>query len=299
MGNAPELIIGITALRHGLIEVLKGSIAGSIIGTLLFGIGVTMISGGLSKPVQRFDRNMVAVQSALLIMATFGLVVPASFHFDIVTARDISLEISVVMLLVYLASLIYSITAKRPTMGKAAVEAGLKEPGKPLPQAPIETAAPPWSRNIALGVLAIVAVALAIVSDLLTGSIQPAADAIGLTPVFAGVFLLAMVGNIPQFMNSVAFAVKDQMTLALFINLGATTQLATLVAPLLVIAGAFMGVDMNLHFTDFELVGVLLSVIIARSVIADAESNWLEGVMLIGVYLMLGFGFFHLPVKPS
>jgi len=76
MGNAPELIIGITALRHGLIEVLKGSIAGSVIGTLLFGVGVTMISGGLNKPVQRFDRDMVAVNSTLLIMATFGLVVP-------------------------------------------------------------------------------------------------------------------------------------------------------------------------------------------------------------------------------
>jgi len=299
MGNAPELIIGITALRHGLIEVLKGSIAGSVMGTLLFGVGVTMISGGLSKPVQRFDRDMVAVNSALLIMATFGLVVPASFHFGIATDRDISIEISVVLLLVYLASIVYTITTKRPTMGKAAVEAELLEAGEALPEAPIEAAAPAWSRNMALAVLAIVAVVLAIVSDLLTGSIQPAAEAIGLTPVFAGVFLLAMVGNVPQFMNSAAFAAKDQMTLALSINLGATTQLATLVAPLLVIAGALIGVDMNLHFTNFELVGVILSVIIARSVIGDAESNWLEGVMLIGVYLMLGFGFFHMPATPS
>src|SRR6516225_9071814 len=108
-----------------------------------------------------------------------------------------------------------------------------------------------------------------------------------------------MVGNIPQYMNSAAFAARDQMTLALSINLGATTQLATLVAPLLVIAGVCMGLDMNLHFSNFELVGIILSVIIARSVIADAESNWLEGSMLIGVYLMLGFGFFHMPATPS
>jgi Ca2+:H+ antiporter len=132
IGNAPELIIGITALRHGLIEVLKGSIAGSVMGTLLFGVGVTMISGGLSKQVQRFDRDMVAINSALLIMATFGLIVPSSFHFGIATDEDISIEISVVLLLVYIASMIYTITAKRPTTGKAAVEARLMEAGEGL-----------------------------------------------------------------------------------------------------------------------------------------------------------------------
>jgi Ca2+:H+ antiporter len=298
MGNAPELIIGITALRHGLIEVLKGSIAGSIIGTLLFGVGVTMLAGGLSKPVQRFDREMVAVNSALLMLATFGLVIPASFHFGIVTDRDISLEISVVLLLVYLASMIYTMTTKRQTIATPSSEEELKEESKAAPGASTEAVVPRWSRNVALGVLGVVAVVLAVVSDLLTGSIQPAADAIGLTPVFAGVFLLAMVGNVPQYMNSAAFAARDQMTLALSINLGATTQLATLVAPLLVIAGAWMGLDMNLHFSNFELVGVILSVMIARSLIADAESNWLEGLMLIGVYLMLGFGFFHMPANP-
>jgi len=293
MGNAPELIIGITALRHGLVEVLKGSIAGSVIGTLLFGVGETIIAGGLSKPVQRFDREMVVINSALLMVATFGLVVPAAFHFSARTDEDISIEISVVLLLVYLASLVHTMTTKKPTEGLAAVQVELKERG----ELPAEEATPAWSRSRALLVMAAVAVALAFVSDLLTGSIQPAADAVGLTPVFAGVFLLAMVGNIPQYMNSTAFARKDQMTLALSINLGATTQLVTLVAPLLVIVGAFMGLDMNLHFSSFELVGVILAVIIARSVTGDASSNWLEGVLLVGVYLMLGFAFFHMPAN--
>ena len=293
MGNAPELIIGITALRHGLVEVLKGSIAGSVIGTLLFGVGVTIIAGGLSKPVQRFDREMVAINSALLMVATFGLVVPAAFHFSARTDEDISIEISVVLLLVYLASLVHTMTTTKPTEGPAAVRVESEVRG----ELRAEEAAPAWSRNRALLVMAAVAVALAFVSDLLTGSIQPAADAVGLTPVFAGVFLLAMVGNIPQYMNSIAFARKDQMTLALSINLGATTQLVTLVAPLLVIVGAFMGLDMNLHFSSFELVGVILAVIIARSVTGDASSNWLEGVLLVGVYLMLGFAFFHMPAN--
>jgi Ca2+:H+ antiporter len=299
MGNAPELIIGITALRHGLVEVLKGSIAGSVIGTLLFGVGATMIAGGLRKPVQHFDRDMVAVNSAMLMLATFGLVIPASFHFGIATDRDISLEISVILLLVYVAAMVHTMKAKRPSMGIAAVEEELEERGRAPPELLTAEASPLWGRNVALCILAAVTVVLAIVSDLLTGSIQPAADALGLTPVFAGVFLLAMVGNIPQYMNSIAFATKDQMTLALSINLGATTQLVALVAPLLVIAGALMGLNMNLRFTSFELVGVILSVIIVRSMIADASSNWLEGVLLIGVYLMLGFGFFHIPATPS
>ena len=298
MGNAPELIIGITALRHGLIEVVKGSIAGSIIGTLLFGIGVTIVAGSRRRPVQHFDRDMVAVNSSLLMLGAFGLVIPASFHFTTSTDRSISIEISIVLLLIYVAGMVYTMTASKSTTDKALV-AELQQQGQAPPALLCATESPPeWSRNVALAVLAVVAVTLAIVSDTLTGSLQAAADAIGLTPIFAGVFVLAMVGNIPQYMNSAAFAAKDNMTLALSINLGATTQLVALVAPLLVLAGLVMGVDMNLHFPGFEVLGVVLSVIIARSVIGDASSNWLEGAMLIGVYLMLGFGFFHMPANP-
>jgi len=111
------------------------------------------------------------------------------------------------------------------------------------------------------------------------------------------VFLLALVGNIPQYMNSVSFAYKNQMTLALSINLGATTQLALMVAPLLVIAGEVMGLPMNLLFSQFELIGIILSVVIAHSLISDNTSTWLEGVLLIAVYAMLGFGFFHMPAQ--
>ncbi|MDD1649506.1 MAG: hypothetical protein LUO80_03825 [Methylococcaceae bacterium] len=217
MGNAPELIIGISALRNGLIDILKGSIAGSVLGTLLFGLGITIISGGLKKPVQTFDRDMVSINSALLMLATFGLVIPAVFTFSSNVNQEISLEISIVLLLIYLASMAYTIMTSRSPVGRKGIEAALKEKGEEQPE--VAEVFPNWSRNTALGILAAVAVALALVSDLLTGSLQPAADAMGLTPVFAGVFLLAMVGNIPQYMNSVSFAYKSRMTLALSINL--------------------------------------------------------------------------------
>lgn len=296
MGNAPELIIGISALNGGLIEVLKGSIAGSVLGTLLFGMGITIISGGLRKPVQKFQPQMVSINSILLMLATFGLIIPAVFNFNEDVNEEISLEISVVLLLLYFASMAYTMTTKQPAVGKPAVEAAMKEKGEEPPELAAKAAEPPrWSRNVALGILGGVAVALAFVSEMLTGSIMFAADAMGLTPVFAGVFLLALVGNIPQYMNSVSFAYKNQMTLALSINLGATTQLALMVAPLLVIAGWFMGLPMDLLFNHFELLGIILSVIISRSILADNSSTWLEGALLVGVYVMLGIGFFYLP----
>jgi Ca2+:H+ antiporter len=298
MGNAPELIIGISALRNGLVEVLKGSIAGSVLGTLLFGMGVTIVFGGLRRPVQTFDSGMVALNSALLMIASFGLIVPAVFHFtgaldEQSLNQELSLEISVILLLSYFASMAYTFFTHRPTVGKMAVETALHEKG----EAPADGDAghPRWSRNVALGILGAVTVALAFVSELLTGSLEPTAHLLRLTPSFAGVFLLALVGNVPQYMNSASFAYKDKMTLALSINLGATTQLVLLVAPLLVIGGVCMGLPMNLLFSRFELVGIILSVVIARSLLADHTSTWLEGVMLIAVYAMLGFGFFHMP----
>jgi Ca2+:H+ antiporter len=296
MGNAPEFIIGISALRHGLVEVLKGAIAGSIIGTLLFGVGVTVIAGSWRKPAQ-FDRRMVAINGGLLMLGAFGLVIPASFHFNAHTDRNISVEISLILLAVYVAGMFQTLMANKPSGGKGPSREELAEKGK-APLACVSAAPlPPWSRSKALLVLAVVAVAIAIVSDLLTGSLQDAAQGLGLTPAFAGVFMLATVANIPDYTNAVTFAARNQMTLALSINLGATTQLIVLIAPLLVIAGTLMGTDMNLHFSAFEVIAVILSVIVVRSVIADACSTWLEGVMLIAVYLMLGVGFYNMPAN--
>lgn len=290
MGNAPELIIGISALRNGLIDILKASIAGSIMGTLLFGMGLSLLAGGLRKPRQSFDSEMVSVNGALLMLGTFGLVIPAVFKFGARPDQEISLEISIVLFMVYLASMVFTLLTHRPAVGAVAVKAELQEKGEATKEE-----RPAWSPRAAFWILGAVAVVLAVVSDALTDSIDDAADAIGLTPVFAGVFLLSIVGNVAQYMNSTAFAYRNQMTLALSVNLGATTQLVLLVAPVLVIAGNLMGMNMDLLFTEFELVGIILSVMVARNLLADHTSTWLEGVMLIAVYLMLGIGFFYAP----
>jgi Ca2+:H+ antiporter len=140
-----------------------------------------------------------------------------------------------------------------------------------------------------------VTIALALMSEILTGAVEPAAEKMGLTPLFAGVFLLAVVGNAAELINAVRFARADKMDLAIGITVGASTQVALLVAPILVFAGYFLGQDMNLLFTPYEMWAVVLAVFITRTLIYDGESTWLEGLMLIAIYFMLGIGFFHLP----
>jgi Ca2+:H+ antiporter len=132
-------------------------------------------------------------------------------------------------------------------------------------------------------------------SELLTGAIEPASERLGLTPLFTGVFLLALVGNAAELYNAIRFARKDQMDLSLGITMGASTQVALLVAPILVFTGYFMGQDMNLIFSNFEIVAIGLAVMVTRALTYDGASSWLEGLMLIVLYVMLGFGFYHMP----
>lgn len=305
MGNAPELIIGIAALNNGLIDMLKSSIAGSIIGNLLFGIGISMFAGGIKRGTQAFDVRITSINGAMLVLGTLSLIVPAVFHVTTHTDQELRLHISIVLLIVYAASVIHIIFGEKPMVDDGFIDIKIEDRRKSdleatpnaivAPDDKAKEENPAWGRNTALAVLMCVAVVLAMLSDILTGSAQPAADAMNLNPVFAGVFLLALIGNIPEYFNAVTFARKNQMTLALSISLGATTQLVLLVAPVLVICGAIMGLNMNLLFNNFELVAILLSVTVTRNLIAGGRTTWFEGLLLIGLYTVLGFGFYYLP----
>ena len=296
LGNAPEIIISLFALKRGLIGIVKSSLTGSIIGNLLLGLGVSMVAGGLKVKTQKFDSHVARINGALLVLAAFGLIIPAIYRMNPTVVagggRHVSMEIAAILSLVYLGSLVFTLTQKA-VMGTAGVKAEKIEAGEPA--AEVEEAEVPWSRNKALAILAAVTIVLAIMSEVLTGAIDPAAESMGLTPLFAGVFLLAVVGNAAEMINAVRFARKDKMDLAIGVTVGASIQVALVVAPILVFAGYFMGQDMNLLFTRYEMWAVVLAVFITRTLIYDGESTWLEGLMLIAIYLMLGFGFFHLP----
>jgi Ca2+:H+ antiporter len=304
LNNAPEIIIAGFALHQGLVPIVKASLTGSIVGNLLFGLGLAMFAGGLRHRRQSFDPNVAQINGALLTLASFGLIIPAVFRFSAASEAEISLKIAAILFLVYLASLAYTLVTSRAALGKDAVEAELKERGKCPDE--VEEPGRGMNRNKAIGLLVVATLTLAAMSEVMTGAIEPTAKSLGLTPVFAGVFLLALVSNVPQLYNAAVFARKDKMDLAIGITVGASTQVALLVAPALVFLGSLIGQDMNLVFSQFELCAIILAVLVTRTLISDGASNWLEGLMLVAVYLMLGIGFFYAPgdgaapgVKPA
>jgi Ca2+:H+ antiporter len=297
LNNAPEIIIAGFALHQGLVPIVKASLTGSIVGNLLFGLGLAMFAGGLRYRRQSFDPNVAQMNCALLMLAAFGLVIPAVFRFSARADRGISLEISVILFMVYLAGLLYTLVTSKATVGKEAIKAELKEKGTRADE--VDESEQTMGRNQAIGLLALVTIGLAVMSEVMTGALEPAAKKLGLTPIFAGVFLLALVSNVPQVFNAVSFARKDKMDLAIGITVGASTQVALLVAPVLVFLGYLMGQDMELVFSQFELVSIILAVIVTRTLILDGASNWLEGLMLVAVYFMLGVGFFYAPARDN
>jgi Ca2+:H+ antiporter len=293
LGNAPEIIIGFFALRRGLVPVVKSSLVGSIIGNLLFGLGLSMIVGGVRNGTQEFNLSVANMNSGLLLLSASGLIIPAVFRYSAPEAtHSISIEIAIVLFVVYLGSLLFTLLTSSPAMGKEKVEAEV--PGAAEPRG-VEAG---WGKNKALGILSVVTVALAFMSEILTDSLEPAANSLGLTPAFAGVFLLALVGNVAELYNAVSFARADKMDLALGVTVGASIQVALVVSPVLVLAGSLLNQPMDLLFELYEVVAVFVTVILTRQLIGNGRSNWLEGLMLLGVYAMLGIGFFYLPGQP-
>lgn len=284
LGNAPEIIIGFFALKHGLVDMVKASITGSLLGNLLFGLGVSVIAGGLRRPKEKmfFDLEGARVHGGLLMLATIGLIVPAVFDFSTAAEHEISLEVAIVLFIAYLLSVFQTLA-----LGKADAEADTGELA--------EEEGLGWSRNKALAVLAGVTVGLAVMSETMTDALDPAAKAMGFTPLFAGIFLLALVGNTAELLNSVRFARQNHLDLSLGITVGGSAQVALMVAPLLVFFGAAIGQDMNLLFSQFELVAIVLTVYAIINILHVGSVRWGAGGFLIAVYIILGIGFFYAP----
>ena len=298
LGNAPEIIISLFALKRGLIDVVKASITGSIIGNLLFGLGLSMFFGGVKHRKQKFDPEVARINSSLLTLASFGLLVPALYRMsprlEALTLPELSIEIALILFVVYLASLVYILIAHRPVIGKKAVEAEQADKGRPV-EPDLTEEEKTWSLRKSAVVLFATTVALALMSEILTGTIEPAAEKMHLTARFAGIFLLALIGNAAEIFTAIRFARKDKMDLAIGVTIGASSQVALLVAPILVFASVAMGERMNLLFSSYEIWAVVMAVYTTRNLVYDGESNWLEGVLLIALYLMLGVGFYYLP----
>lgn len=288
-GNAAEFIIALAALRQGLHEVVKASITGSIIGNVLLVGGLAMFCGGLRFERQRFRAKAARTQATLLTLAAIALILPAAFHAiggpeGYAKEADLSLEFAVVLLLVYGAGLIFSLVTHRRMF--EAVEGAGAEHGHGAP----------WSKGRAVMVLTGVTALIAWVSEMLVGSVEAAAHTFGMSNLFVGIIVVAVVGNAAEHSTAILMAMKNRMDLGLGIAVGSSIQIALFVAPLLVVISRFVGPrPLDLVFSPAEVLAVLLAVLITAQVTADGESNWLEGFMLLAVYLLLGVLFFFLP----
>ena len=288
LGNLAELIIAILALRAGLVDLVKASITGSILGNLLLVLGAAQFAGGLRHKVQRFSVALAGLSISLLVVAVIGLVIPAVFlstHADPTHAltRKVSIGVAGLLIVGYALSLVYSMGTHRSVFGESAEVAN---------EAHGADHAARWSLGRSISILLGSAAMVGWLSEILVASTEEAIKGIGLSEVFVGIIIVPIIGNAAEHSSAVLMAMKNRMDLAVSIAVGSSAQVALLIAPVLVFVGLALGQPMDLAFNPFEVAAVAVAVAVASSVVRDAESDWLEGAFLLLVYGMLGVAFY-------
>lgn len=283
-GNAAELIIAIAALRAGLVDLVKASITGSILGNLLLILGLSLLAAGVKRPEIRFNRTTAGMSAAMLALAVIGLVFPGLFHatHPETAAKATELRMSELVALILIAtygcSLLFTMRTHKCLFG-----------GDPHPME-----APAWTIGRAMTVLGLATTGVAVESELLVHATEAVTATLGLSEVFLGLVLVPIIGNAAEHAAAVMFARKGQMDLALQIALGSSTQIALLAAPLLVFVGLLLGAEMDLVFRPFEVIALGLATVVVAILTLDGESHWFEGVQLLAVYAMVGVAAFFI-----
>ncbi len=276
-GNATELIVSIFALHAGLLDVVKATIIGSVLGNVLLVLGTAIFLGGLKRERQKFNPTAAKAGASMLLLASLSLVIPAIFYSTSANAvhiEGLSVIVSVFMIAAYLAQLFFMLrTHKHLYAAEEQDEAS-------------------WSVWRSILVLAAATVAISFVSDAFVNSITGVVTAFGWSQLFIGIVIVAIVGNAAEHTSAIRAAMKDHMDLALGITVGSATQIVMFVAPVLCILSLFLGHPMNLVFNIFELVAFISAIFVTNAVIDDGETNWLEGVQLIAAYGVLAVSFF-------
>jgi Ca2+:H+ antiporter len=287
-GNAAELIIAFIALRAGETEIVKASLTGSIIGNLLMVLGLAMLLGGWRHKELRFSRMAAEAGSSMMVLAVVALVIPAIYaqlthHRQPGHIEAISVDISWVLLLSYAAGLVFSLKShKHLFAGEGADERHAADDG------------PVWTMTRSIAVLVVAAGLVGWISEFLVHAVGAAGESFGMSKVFMGVVVIAVVGNAAEHSTAVLMAMKGKMDLALGISMGSSMQIALFVAPLLVLVGHFMGTPLGLEFTILEVVAVFLSVGATTLLVLDGRTNWFEGVQLLAIYAILAVAFYFM-----
>jgi Ca2+:H+ antiporter len=312
-GNAAELIIALFALSKGLTGVVKASITGSIIGNVLLVLGLSFLSGGVKFRKQEFNRVAAGVSTTALTLAAIALIIPTVFHQTAATVpvaqggwtpakeQGLSLAIAVVLFLTYVFTLVFSLVTHRELFGADESKDVACEAGAELTRMEAEEGAhASWSVGKSVGILLGATAFVALISEFLVGAIESARVSLGLTEVFVGVIVVAIIGNAAEHSSAVLMALRNKMDISIGIAVGSSLQVALFVAPVLVFASYLFGRPMNFEFTIPEVVAVVASIIIVEQISSDGESNWLEGLQLLSVYAVLAVLFYFLPdVHPA
>ncbi|HJR34458.1 MAG TPA: calcium/proton exchanger [Gemmatimonadales bacterium] len=280
-GNAAELIIAFVALRAGLVDLVKASITGSILGNLLLILGLSLVAGGVKAPILKFNRTSAGMSSAMLALAVAGLVFPAVFHALhpgteagrlAISELALSEAVAIILAITYGCSLLFSLHTHKSVFG---MDASSTPEG------------PEWSLVKSVGILALATAAVVVESEILVHAVEGVTQSLGLSEVFLGLIIIPVIGNAAEHASAVLMARKGKTDLALQIALGSSTQVALLVAPILVLAGVLIGQPMNLVFTSFEVITLAVSTIVVSMITLDGESHWFEGVQLLALYAMV------------
>jgi len=287
LGNAAELIITLFAIQRGLLDLVKASITGSIIGNLLFVLGFSILLGGVKNGPQKFDRGQTVNQTILLSIALIGLVTPSLFSHS--TANGISQKVELlslcvagVMILLYALGIVFSL--------KTRAQGGIGTPIEPGEEKKVG-----WSVSKSVIILALATGGVVWMSELLVGSVEAVVAGTGISEFFLGIILVPIIGNIAEHLVAVTMALKNKMELSMEIAVSSSLQIALFVAPVLVFVSLLLGNPLTLVFNTFELAALFSAVLICYFVAADGESNWLEGTALLAVYVIFGLAFFIFP----
>jgi len=289
-GNAAELIIAVVALSKGLSGVVKASIAGSIIGNILLVLGLSILCGGTKYSEQRFNRTGARTSTISLSLAAIALIIPTVFHvtaerspsgWSPIMEQRLSLAIALVLFITYFCVLGFSLKTHRHFF--QGTESDLEEKSEY------------WSRGKAIMVLLVATGFVALLSEFLVGTIESIRATFGITETFVGIIVVAIVGNAAEHSTAILMALKNKMDLSVGIAIGSSLQIALFVAPLLLFVSYLFGKPMNLEFSRPEVFAVVASVYILFQISGDGETNWIEGVQLLSVYVILGILFFYLP----
>ncbi|MFH1169902.1 MAG: calcium/proton exchanger [Chloroflexota bacterium] len=281
-GNAVEFFVAIFALREGLVDMVKASITGSVVINVLLLIGVAMLSGGLKYKEQRFNRDSAGLYSTMLIVVVVGLALPSIYSMVVAKpARSMSIAVSIILGIIYLLSLLYTLVTHKHlfVVERSGLYAGDDR----------------WSTRSAVAILLAATLLVSFESSLLVNTITPLIRQTQVTQTFMGLVVIALITNIPEHISAIGFARKNNMTLSLEIGMSSALQIALFVVPLLVaFSSIIVGNALDLVFSPFELVAVVITAMVANYISADGVCHWLEGTQLIAVYLLIAIAFYFL-----